>query len=116
MDASYAVTSWKSSSPESISPCATWSPALSGLPSTTVPWSLLTRATGILFAALNGSQNAHRYSAPYSSGISTIVTSATRGISPRENRLSSVPSDIPASMAILAFRCGVRQRVEFVGG
>jgi hypothetical protein len=59
----------------------------------------LTSATGTLFTASNGFQKAHRYMAPYSSGISTTVTSAMRGIAPRENRFRSVPSDIPASMA-----------------
>ena len=51
--------------------------------------SSLTMATGICLRFPYGSQNAHRYSAPYSSGISVRITSASRDSSARLNRRSS---------------------------
>lgn len=95
--ASAASTSLRSSSWDSISAVATWSPACNCCPSTTAPRSALTSATGTLLTSLNGFQNAHRYIAPYSSGSRMTVTIAIRGSAPRLNRLISVPSDIPAS-------------------
>src|SRR5262249_19759303 len=65
------------------------SPAVSFSPPTVAPLSSFTSATGTRSRRPYGSQNDHRYSAPYSSGSNRSETSAARGSLPLPNRLSS---------------------------
>lgn len=80
------------------------------LPSDVAPPVLHDQRTGILSTWPNGFQKAHRYSAPYGNGISTTISSAIRGSSPREYRLTSVPRTsrqacLPLLVPGLAFAC-----------
>src|ERR1700722_13973837 len=108
--ASSGLTTCQSRLPSAVRLLAISLPALNCCPDTTAPRSELTSATGILFTCPNGSQNAHRYSAPYTSGSSISTTIATRVIRLRPKRLISEPNASPASI-VSPLRSGCGDRV-----
>src|ERR1700733_1938474 len=108
--ASEGLTTCQSRLPSAVRLLAISLPALNGCPDTTAPRSELTSATGILFTWPNGSQNAHRYNAPYTSGSSISTTIASRVIRLRPKRLISEPNASPASI-VSPLRSGCGDRV-----